>query len=326
MCVASWVRRNGMHVRPRRADSAGAVLKRRALPAAKDDPVVSMTSSIRSKPSPGTRSSLSTKVRYSPSRAASRCCGPARARRSPARRAEIASPRRRTRSAIARLPSGDPSSTRMTSKSRHAVCRRIGLEAGLDVVLDAVERHDDAEARVTRPPPARDQTMSQRQRSAPWAHRCGRCAPRRGRRGPAPGRRPVGWSARWPRCHDVAGPDVLDDEERPAEPQPLLLGLAGRDLGLAERLPGGARLGDEQGQLVRLEREGGVDAALLAGDRHVLLDDRGAERDGRDGRADAHGVVGEADRHLERAARAGGGRAGWTGAGPPGSWWWPTGR
>src|SRR6478736_9589110 len=62
----------------------------------------------------------------------------------------------------------------------------------------------------------------------------------------------------------VAGTDVLDDEQGPTEPQALPLALTGPDAGPAEGLPGDLRLGDEGGELVRLEGEVAVDAPLLA--------------------------------------------------------------
>nr|WP_246485889.1 hypothetical protein [Kribbella qitaiheensis] len=100
------------------------LLNRRALPPANDEPVASRVRISFSKPCRVTRSSLSTKVMYSPSacrtpvlRAGPRpwfCCSTIRNRGS----------RAQNSLAMVALSSGDPSSTRIASKSVH-VCRAI---------------------------------------------------------------------------------------------------------------------------------------------------------------------------------------------------------
>jgi hypothetical protein len=100
------------------------LLNRRALPPANDEPLLSSVRISFSKPCRVTRSSLSTKVRYSPW-----ACRTPVLRAGPRPWLSCATIRNRgSRSqnslAIAALSSGDPSSTRIASKSVQ-VCRAI---------------------------------------------------------------------------------------------------------------------------------------------------------------------------------------------------------
>ena len=70
----------------------------------------------------------------------------------------------------------------------------------------------------------------------------------------------------------------------------------------AQRRPGGLAVADQGGELGRLQAEGGVRAAVGAGQREVLLDDRRAQRHRRHRRRRARRVVGEPGHHAEARA------------------------
>jgi len=95
-----------------------------------------------------------------------------------------------------------------------------------------------------------------------------------------------------------AGAEVLDDIDGPAEHQRSLFGLRRTEFDFADRIVGAARLLDERAKFNRLKRERSIDPPS-ARQRDMLLDDRCAERDGGDGGADPHRVIGKSDLAIE---------------------------
>src|SRR3546814_3181786 len=87
--------------------------------------------------------------------------------------------------------------------------------------------------------------------------------------------------------------DVFDHVERAAEHGIALFAGLAAVVDAAERLPGDAAAVAELLQLLRLQREGGVRAAVGAAQGEVLFDDMGAEGDRGDRHLGPQGMVGE---------------------------------
>ena len=135
-------------------------------------------------------------------------------------------------------------------------------------------------------------TMSQasgsprfRSRAAVRPSTSSRCAGGR----PLPGRieRTLARRQRLARLH------VGGDVERAAEQQRAALGAQHVVVRAAQRRPGVLAVGDQRGELGRLEAEGRVRAAVGAGQGEVLLDHAGAQRDRRPPTAAEPGVWSE---------------------------------